>query len=104
VLKSSDIVFKLAPRINAAGRMGSADRAVELMAATIPERAKQLALAIDSENFKRQKIDQDTFKTACDMIEAKYPDMNNTYFIILAAEDWHPGVIGIVASKIVRKI
>ena len=103
VLKSSDIVFKLAPRINAAGRMGSADRAVELMTATTPETAKQLALSIDSENFKRQKIDQDTFKTACDMIEAKYPDMNNTYFITLAAEDWHPGVIGIVASKIVEK-
>jgi len=103
VLKSSDIVFKLAPRINAAGRMGSADRAVELMTATTPEHAKELALSIDSENFKRQKIDQDTFKTACDMIEAKYPDMNNTYFITLAAEDWHPGVIGIVASKIVEK-
>jgi len=103
VLKSSDIVFKLAPRINAAGRMGSADRAVELMTATTPEIAKQLALSIDSENFKRQKIDQDTFKTACDMIEAKYPDMNNTYFIVLAAEEWHPGVIGIVASKVVEK-
>jgi len=103
VLKSSDIVFKLAPRINAAGRMGSADRAVELMTATNPENAKQLAFSIDSENFKRQKIDQDTFKTACDMIEAKYPDMNNTYFIVLAAEDWHPGVIGIVASKVVEK-
>ena len=103
VIKSSDIVFKLAPRINAAGRMGSADRAVELMTATDPENAKQLALSIDSENFKRQKIDQDTFKTACDMIEAKYPDMNNTYFIVLAAEEWHPGVIGIVASKVVEK-
>ncbi len=103
VIKSSDIVFKLAPRINAAGRMGSADRAVELMTATTPEVAKQLALSIDSENFKRQKIDQDTFKTACDMIEAKYPDMKNTYFIVLAAEDWHPGVIGIVASKVVEK-
>ncbi|MBN2017735.1 MAG: single-stranded-DNA-specific exonuclease RecJ [Candidatus Cloacimonetes bacterium] len=103
VLKSSDIVFKLAPRINAAGRMGSADRAVELMTATTPEHAKNLALSIDSENYKRQKIDQDTFKTACDMIEAKYPDMNNTYFIVLAAEEWHPGVIGIVASKIVEK-
>ncbi|OPX25159.1 MAG: single-stranded-DNA-specific exonuclease RecJ [Candidatus Cloacimonas sp. 4484_140] len=103
LLKSSDIVFKLAPRINAAGRMGSADRAVELMTATNPDNAKQLALSIDSENFKRQKIDQDTFKTACDMVEAKYPDMNNTYFIVLAAEDWHPGVIGIVASKVVEK-
>ncbi|HEX37489.1 MAG TPA: single-stranded-DNA-specific exonuclease RecJ [Candidatus Cloacimonetes bacterium] len=102
-IKSSDIVFKLAPRINAAGRMGSADRAVELMTATSPDLAKKLALSIDSENFKRQKIDQETFRTACNMIEAKYPNMNETYFIVLAAEDWHPGVIGIVASKIVEK-
>jgi len=102
-IKSSDIVFKLAPRINAAGRMGSADRAVELMTATNPEHAKQLALSIDTENLKRQKIDQETFRTACNMIESKYPDINDTYFIVLAAEDWHPGVIGIVASKVVEK-
>jgi single-stranded-DNA-specific exonuclease len=102
-LKSSDVVFKLAPRINAAGRMGSADRAVELMTSEIPERAKQLAQSIHAENQKRQQIDQRTFREACDIVESKYQDLSQTFFIVLATEHWHPGVIGIVASKIVEK-
>ncbi|MBC8526064.1 MAG: single-stranded-DNA-specific exonuclease RecJ [Candidatus Cloacimonetes bacterium] len=102
-LKSSDVVFKIAPRINAAGRMGSADRAVELMTTTKPEQAKLLALSIHKENQKRQQIDQKTFNEACDMIESKYQDLNETFFIVLIDKDWHPGVVGIVASKIVEK-
>lgn len=102
-LKSSDIVFKLAPRINAAGRLGSADRAVDLMTTSISEDAKILALAIHNENQKRQQIDQVTFREACDMIESKYQDLDKTFFFVLSTDHWHPGVIGIVASKIVEK-
>ena len=102
-LKSSDIVFKLAPRINAAGRLGSADRAVDLMITTNPKEAQQLALSIHAENQKRQQIDQKTFQEACNMIESKYQDLKNTFFIVLSSEHWHPGVVGIVASKIVEK-
>lgn len=102
-LKSSDIVFKLAPRINAAGRLGSADRAVDLMTTTSPEDAQILALSVHEENQKRQQIDQKTFHEACDMIELKYQDLDKTFFFVLATEHWHPGVIGIVASKIVEK-
>ncbi len=102
-LKSSDIVFKLAPRINAAGRLGSADRAVDLMTTSILEDAKILALAIHNENQKRQQIDQVTFREACDMIESKYQDLDKTFFFVLATDHWHPGVIGIAASKIVEK-
>ncbi len=102
-LKSSDIVFKLAPRINAAGRLGSADRAVDLMTTSISEDAKNLALAIHNENQKRQLIDQTTFREACDVIESKYQDLDKTFFFVLATDHWHPGVIGIVASKIVEK-
>lgn len=102
-LKSSDIVFRLAPRINAAGRLGSADRAVDLMTTSNLEDAKNLALAIHNENQKRQQIDQTTFREACDMIESKYQDLDKTFFFVLATDHWHPGVIGIVASKIVEK-
>ncbi|MEA3475422.1 MAG: single-stranded-DNA-specific exonuclease RecJ [Candidatus Cloacimonadota bacterium] len=102
-LKSSDVVFRLAPRINAAGRLGSADRAVDLMTTSILEDAKNLALVIHNENQKRQQIDQTTFREACDMIESKYQDLDKTFFFVLATDHWHPGVIGIVASKIVEK-
>lgn len=102
-LKSTDIVFKIAPRINAAGRMGSADRAVKLFTSTISEEAQFLAETIHKENQKRQQIDKKTFNEACAIIESKYPDMENTYFIVLESDSWHSGIIGIVASKIVEK-
>lgn len=102
-LKSTDIVFKIAPRINAAGRMGSADRAVKLFTSTISEEAQFLAETIHKENHKRQQIDKKTFNEACAIIESKYPDMENTYFIVLESDSWHSGIIGIVASKIVEK-
>jgi single-stranded-DNA-specific exonuclease len=102
-LKSSDVVFKLAPRINAAGRLSSAKKAVRLMITQEEKEAEKLALSIHAENQKRQQIDQQTFLEACEMLEAKYPDLEQTFFIVLAAEHWHPGVIGIVASKIVEK-
>lgn len=102
-LKSSDIVFKLAPRINAAGRLSSAKKAVTLMITQEAKEAEKLARSIHAENQKRQQIDQQTFLEACEMVEAKYPDLDQTFFIVLTADHWHPGVIGIVASKIVEK-
>ena len=102
-LNSSDIVFGLAPRINAAGRMGSAMRAVELLVATDEENSKELAQIIERENSLRQQIDQKTFQEACDIIEKKYKNLDETPIIVVSSDDWHPGVIGIVASKLVEK-
>ncbi|MBN1327185.1 MAG: single-stranded-DNA-specific exonuclease RecJ [Candidatus Cloacimonetes bacterium] len=102
-LNSADIVFGIAPRINAAGRMGSALRAVELMVATDEEKSRELAEIIEHENSLRQQIDQRTFQEACDIIEKKYKNMQDTYCIVISSDDWHPGVIGIVASKLVEK-
>jgi single-stranded-DNA-specific exonuclease len=102
-LNSSDIVFGLAPRINAAGRMGSAMRAVELLVATDEESSKELAQIIERENSLRQQIDQKTFQEACDIIEKKYKNLDETPIIVVSSDDWHPGVIGIVASKLVEK-
>ena len=102
-LNSSDIVFGLAPRINAAGRMGSALRAVELMVSTDPEKSQELAQIIERENSIRQQIDHKTFEEACEIIEKKYKNMDETFCIVISSDDWHPGVIGIVASKLVEK-
>ena len=102
-LNSADIVFGIAPRINAAGRMGSAMRAVELMVSVDEEESDELAQIIERENSLRQQIDQRTFQEACDIIEKKYKNMDETPIIVVSSADWHPGVIGIVASKLVEK-
>jgi len=102
-LNSGDIVFGIAPRINAAGRMGSALRAVELMISNDVETSTELAEIIERENSIRRQIDYRTFQEACEIIEEKYNDMENTCCIVVSSDDWHPGVIGIVASKLVEK-
>ncbi|MFC1898541.1 single-stranded-DNA-specific exonuclease RecJ [Candidatus Cloacimonadota bacterium] len=102
-LNASDIVFGIAPRINAAGRMGSALRAVELMVSNDEEESDELAQIIERENSIRQQIDQRTFQEACEIIEKKYKNMDDTSLIVVSSDGWHPGVIGIVASKLVEK-
>lgn len=102
-LNSGDIVFGIAPRINAAGRMGSAERAVELLIATDETRSMELAEIIERENSLRQQIDQRTFSEACEIIENKYKNIDETPCFVVSSDNWHPGVIGIVASRIVEK-
>ncbi len=102
-LNSADIVFGIAPRINAAGRMGSASRAVELLISTNEEKSKELAEIIERENSLRQQIDQRTFQEACEIIEKKYKNLDDTPAFVISSDNWHPGVIGIVASRIVEK-
>lgn len=102
-INAGDIVFGIAPRINAAGRMGSAMRAVELMVALDDSKCDELAQIIERENSIRQQIDQRTFQEACDIIDKKYKDMANTHCLVVSSDGWHPGVIGIVASKLVEK-
>ncbi|HNT51857.1 MAG TPA: single-stranded-DNA-specific exonuclease RecJ [Candidatus Syntrophosphaera sp.] len=102
-LDSSDIVFGIAPRINAAGRMGSASQAVELLISRDGERSQELAELIEQQNSLRQQEDQKTFYEACDIIEKKYKDLDSSSCIVISSDEWHPGVIGIVASKLVEK-
>ncbi len=102
-LTTSDIIFGIAPRINAAGRMGSAMRAVELMICSEPDKCCELAQTIERENSKRQSEDQKTFQEACEIIERKYKNLDEAICLVVASDNWHPGVIGIVASKLVEK-
>lgn len=101
-LTTGQIVFTIAPRINAVGRLGDAHRAVNLLITDSKDEAFRLAQVLETENYQRRKIDVDTFDTALDLIETSL-NLQNELAIILHNEDWHPGVIGIVASRLVEK-
>ena len=101
-LTSGQIVFTLAPRINAVGRLGDAERAVELLITKDKSEAMELAAVLENENYERRKIDVDTFDEATQLVENSL-DLDNEMAIILHQEEWHPGVIGIVASRLVEK-
>lgn len=101
-LTSGQIVFTLAPRINAVGRLGDAHRAVKLLIADNQQEANELAQVLETENYERRKIDVDTFDAALQLVENSI-DLDNEMAIVLHQEEWHPGVIGIVASRLVEK-
>ena len=101
-LTSGQIVFTIAPRINAVGRLGDAERAVQLLITKDVDEAFQLAKVLESENYERRKIDEDTFFQALDIVEGTL-NLDKDLAIILHKESWHPGVIGIVASRLVEK-
>ncbi len=101
-ISSSQIVFGLAPRINAVGRLGSALRAVELLLSRSYEEALQYAEILDKENRNRRAIDEDILEEAIQKVHNEI-DLQNEIAIVLHKEDWHIGVIGIVASRLVEK-
>jgi single-stranded-DNA-specific exonuclease len=97
------IGFRLAPVLNAAGRMGHARLAVELLTSTSEVRARQIADYLKEQNVQRQQCERKILKHACDLILERglsHPDRRS---IVLAAEGWHTGVLGIVASRLVDK-
>ena len=101
-LTSGQIVFTIAPRINAVGRLGDAERAVNLLIANNKKDALELAEVLETENYERRKIDVDTFEAAKEIVESEF-DLDDDLAIVLHNENWHPGVIGIVASRLVEK-
>jgi len=101
-LSSGQIVFTVAPRINAVGRLGDAERAVNLLIATNKKEAVKLAEVLETENYERRKIDVDTFEAAKEIVDTEI-DLDEDLAIVLHNGDWHPGVIGIVASRLVEK-
>lgn len=101
-LTPAHVGFILAPRLNAGGRTGEADRGVKLLLAESREEALPLARSLDSENKKRQRLEIQTVKEAISRV-GKEVDLESERVIVLADESWHPGVIGIVASRLVEK-
>ena len=101
-MKTSNIGFQIAPRINAMGRMASSDKSLKLLVTQNRNEARQLAIELDNENKYRQMIERDILQQTFDIIETnRYAD--NEGGIVVASEGWHPGVIGIVASRVVDK-
>jgi len=98
-ISSGHIGFILGPRINAMGRTGSPQKAVELLLSEDAVLAKELAKMMDTENRNRQKIEAKILDEALAKID-KEVNFKHHRVIVLASEGWHPGVIGIVASRI----
>jgi len=98
-LDADDVGFAIAPRLNAAGRLGQARLAVELLTTENPERAVQLAQYLDELNKNRRTVERRIFKQAKELVEEN-PDWQNREALVLAHPDWHAGVIGIVANRI----
>lgn len=101
-ITAGQIVFILAPRINAVGRLGDATRAVELLTCDSYEKALPLAQVFEEENRNRRRIDEETFLKAQELVE-QFLDVEKEGAIVLHQESWHPGVIGIVASRLVER-
>jgi len=101
-LFSWNVVFVLAPRLNAVGRIGSAGSAFELLTTYDHMRAIQMARFLEEENKKRKKLDEQIFIEAVEKVESTI-DLENDHAIVLESDDWHVGVIGIVASRLVEK-
>jgi single-stranded-DNA-specific exonuclease len=95
--------FVLAPRINAAGRIGESADALRLLLTDDESEARRLAESLDRTNRARQEEDTRTLEEALELLEEEY-DPARDFGVVLAAEGWHPGVIGIVASRVVEAI
>jgi single-stranded-DNA-specific exonuclease len=99
-LRSEDIGFRIAPRLNAAGRLECARLVVELLTTTNLTRAKELAEYLESLNQQRQSLERKITAQAKELVEANGYD--RAAAIVLASADWHQGVVGIVASRLVE--
>lgn len=100
-VNESDVAWKIAPKINATGRVGNPAVAVELLTQNSSEKAYELARELDIANKKRQMLEDICFNDAMRQIDEKNLSESNSPIIILSGEPWHPGVIGIVSSKLV---
>lgn len=100
-LNATRLAFGLAPRINAAGRMGDAARALELLLTDDDETAEGLASVLCNENIRRQSLEKQIYTEAEKIVEKQGYKHNRV--IVVAGQDWHGGVIGIVASRLADK-
>lgn len=95
--------FLLAPRLNAVGRMGHAREAVELFTHADPARAKEIAQNLDWQNRRRQSVEREIFRQAEALVVERGFHRDGCRAIVLASAQWHAGVIGIVAARLVDR-
>ena len=102
-ITAGQVGYIIAPRINAVGRMGEAARGVRLLLTDDAVEADAIAATLEEENRWRREVDGQTLREAMRILEESY-DPDRDFGIVLAAEGWHPGVIGIVASRVAEQI
>jgi single-stranded-DNA-specific exonuclease len=102
-IKAEDVGFKIGPRLNACGRMGHAKEAVELLTTATGPRAWELAQQLSRQNEVRRATEREIFEHACEMAEAAGMTRDDCRAIVLAHPAWHPGVVGIVCSRLVER-
>jgi single-stranded-DNA-specific exonuclease len=102
VITSHLVAFRLAPRINAPGRLSRARRSVALLTTDDHQEAQEIALTLEQENTQRQQIENRILKEACALIEAD-PKFREKKSIVLTSPEWHPGVVGICASRLLDR-
>ena len=101
-VRASQVGFILGPRLNAAGRIADANEGLQLLLTDSADEAATLAQRLEALNAQRQEIDQRILKQAIEDIE-RTVDLERTAGLVLASDEWHPGVVGIVASRVVER-
>lgn len=96
-ISAREVAFVLAPRLNAAGRLGEAEAALELLMTASERRARELAVYLEARNSERKRVQEAMFEEALAEVEPAAPAL------ILSRDHWHPGVMGIVASKLLER-
>jgi single-stranded-DNA-specific exonuclease len=94
--------FMIGPRLNAAGRLGIAERSLRLLLTSDPREAGRLAGELDRENRSRQRLDREILREVVERVEQEL-DLESTWAIVLSSTGWHRGVVGIVASRVVER-
>ena len=98
--KSNHAGFILGPRINAGGRIGRSDLGARLLSTDDPAEAEALAIELDALNLSRRDVERSVTDAAVRRVEATGAHADNTAVVVVAGEDWHPGVVGIVAGRL----
>ena len=101
-VNAGDVAFRMAPRINAGGRLALASRGVELLTTRKLDTAREIAAELDQDNNKRRELELDIFAQA-DALVQKEIDFMKDRAIVVCGEGWNPGVIGLAASRLVEK-
>jgi single-stranded-DNA-specific exonuclease len=101
-LSASDIAFRVAPRLNAAGRMDIAERVIQLFTEKDAGKAAEMAMQLNELNGSRQQEEQRILEEIQQKIESS-PEMKNAYCMVVDGDNWHRGVIGICATRIVER-
>ncbi len=99
-IEAEHISFRIAPRLNSVGRMAEADAGLRLLVATDPDEAQRLADYLERQNSERRLTDARVFEDVKKLVRARVKDDDQA--VVIWGDDWHPGVIGIVASRLVE--